>query len=321
MGTPFKILSFCGGGMRGLASLVMLRKLCELNADLVKNADMLAGTSAGAGITAALANGSSPDELILAYGTVGRDFFLNPNTDPNAPAYSISKDLDNASKLFGTKTLADFSQNVLLTSFDVGNNTTQQPWGPVLFNNFTGSSTADTPVADAVVASGAMPGMMASHTFGSYNGLVDGAFVHHDPTLAAVALAVNSGIDPNDIVVICFGTGFMANWLAPSTANWGAAQWQGIASSSDNVPALLINGVTSPILNLCLNGTSTNTYPMLAGYLLPGRFAYQNPVLPTFIPENETDLLKLAELADLSEKVDTTTAASLINTYWPAASA
>jgi patatin-like phospholipase/acyl hydrolase len=319
MGTPFKILSFCGGGMRGLASLVMLNQLHKLNPGIVKNADMLAGTSTGSGIAASLAHGMSPEELILAYETVGREFFVDPGTDPNAPAYDMTKDYANVSRVFGTKTLADFSQNLLFTAFDVGNSVTQQPWGPVLFNNFTGSPTANTPIADAVAASGAMPGMLGSHTFGNYNGLVDGAFVHHDPTLAAVALAVNSGIDPNDIVVICFGTGYMPNWLDASSANWGAAQWQGTASAGNQVPALLINGVTSPILNLCLNGTSTNTFPMIAGYLLPGRFAYQNPTIP-FTPENTTNPVKLFELVEAAKKVDTTVAAGLVSTYWPAAS-
>jgi patatin-like phospholipase/acyl hydrolase len=51
-------------------------------------------------------------------------------------------------------------------------------------------SNTDTQIADVVVASGFMPGMLPS-----YLGTVDGAFVHHDPTLAAIALALK-GFNP-----------------------------------------------------------------------------------------------------------------------------
>ena len=106
-----------------------------------------------------------------------------------------------------------------------------------------------------------MPGM-----FGSHQGNVDGAFVQLDPTLAAIALAVNSGVHLADIVVICFGTGFMANDLGSATATWGAHQRQhGDKDNKYNVPPLLVNGTPSPILNISMNGTSTNLHPDAGG--------------------------------------------------------
>jgi hypothetical protein len=84
-------------------------------------------------------------------------------------------------RCFREQTLASITNhNVLLTSFNVGDATT--PWPPILFHNLPGSPTADTLLADAVVSSGAMPGMFGSYQFSSYpQGNVDGAFVNHVP--------------------------------------------------------------------------------------------------------------------------------------------
>jgi hypothetical protein len=155
-----------------------------------------------------------------------------------------------------------------------------------LYSNLPNSPNAGTTIAEAVTSSSAMPGMMAS-----YQGNIDGAFVHHDPTIAAIAMALSSNpsLTLNDINVICIGTGFMANWIASDTSQWGAQQWQnGDGNPNNNTPALLLNGTVSPVLNACLNGTSTSLIPQLAGMMLPpDQYAYLNPTLAYYIPEND----------------------------------
>lgn len=312
----YRILSFCGGGIRGLASVTMLRQLYENHLNIISAANMLAGTSTGGGIVAALTTGSTPQDQIEHFMTKERDFFKCKSTaGPSKPMYSTAEFALGQPDKFKRPLSSFLPQHLLLTSFNVGDKDT--PWAPILFNNLPGSATADTHLADAVVSTGAMPGM-----FGSYLGNVDGAFVHHDPTLAAIALAVNSGVSLADIVVICFGTGFMANNLGGATATWGAQQWQqGDPANPYNVLPLLINGTPSPILNISLSGTSTNLIPMLAGMMLPGRYAYLNPVLDHFIPENETNLTILEGLRLKSAGIVKTpayaTAKNLVETYWP----
>ena len=162
-----------------------------------------------------------------------------------------------------------------------------------------------------VSRSGAMPGM-----FGSCQGNVDGAFVHHDPTLAAIALAVNSGVNHTDVVAICFGTGFMANSLGKATSRWGAERWQnGDPKNPYNTSPLPINA-SSPILNISLNGTSTKLMPMLNGMLFPKRYAYLNPMLQFFIPENDTDQADLNYLQAKPLEVDFSPAEELLASYW-----
>lgn len=308
--TSYRILSFCGGGMRGLASATMLNELYKKHPGIISKADLLAGTSTGANIAAAIANGETPETLIKEYLGPRRQFFENPSSDPLLPAYSMQTFASGVQKLYGKMKLSDLKQGIVTTAFNVGNDPI--PWEPILFNNLPGSSTANALVSDAVISSSAMPGML-----GSYNGNIDGAFVNHDPTLAAIALAVNSGVNPNNIVAICFGTGFMANSLGAATSNWGAEQWQnGDPNNPYNVPPLLINGTPSPILNASINGTSTNLIPDLAGMLLPKRYAYLNPQLGFFIPENETDLADLDYLVSQSLQVDLTLASNLVSKYW-----
>jgi patatin-like phospholipase/acyl hydrolase len=219
----FKILSFCGGGIRGLASVAMLNVLQQKtgNANIAQDADMLAGTSTGSSIVAALARKKdrAPEtaaELINFFRTSELKFFKNQNYLVSKPGYDV-KDIaaDMELKYLGIK-LKDLPQRVLMTAFNVGDAAKKIDWQPVLFHNFPFSTVSETPLADAVVSSGAMPGMLGSH-----KGNVDGAFVHHDPTLAAISLAVRGGHKLADIVVICFGTGFMGNSLGRETANWG----------------------------------------------------------------------------------------------------
>ena len=72
-----------------------------------------------------------------------------------------------------------------------------------------------------------------------------------------------------------------------------------------------------PFLNLCLNGTSTNLMPDLAGMLLGDRFAYLNPNFGTrHVPENATDPDSLAFLVQMAENCDLTAALKVLDEHW-----
>jgi uncharacterized protein len=317
--SSFTILSFVGGGIRGLASATMLNELYKRHSNAISGASMLAGTSTGGTIIASLANRETPEEIIQTYLNQDREFYIKYyNSDPHKPAYPVELFAAGMAAKYRGQKLSEINQKVLFTTFDVGQPGT--PWKPLLLHNFRDSDVADTRVSDAVVATSAMPGMFGSHNFGGFQ-TVDGAFVNHDPTLAAIALAIHSGVDPKDIYAICFGTGFMANNLGSATATWGSHQWQkGDLENPYNVPPLLINGTPSPFLNIALNGTSTNLIPDLARMMLPGRYAYLNPTLPHYIPENETSMEQLDLLRALSIAVTDTPefaiAEELVKNHW-----
>src|ERR1700683_1416318 len=59
----YRVLSFDGGGIRGLYHAKLLESLEKKGFDVVQRADILAGTSTGAIVAAALAIGKSPEDI------------------------------------------------------------------------------------------------------------------------------------------------------------------------------------------------------------------------------------------------------------------
>jgi patatin-like phospholipase/acyl hydrolase len=311
---PYTILSFNGGGIRGLMSSQILLRLVDQFPDLLGNTSMFAGTSAGAAIAAHVASGGTMTQIEQDEQVAGSAAFFAIH-DPlhDRPAYSIDLYRDTNRATYGSKTLSALKP-VVLTGFDV---TAGDDWKPLLFNNVLAGQ-PDTLVYDAVVGSGCMPGMFGSYTSSTGRSYVDGGFVDHDPSLAAIAVAVKSGVDLADIALIDIGTGMMPQSFpaGTDTSKWGALQWQTFSSPS-TFPTLLVNGTSAPVLNLSLNGTFSGITSLLAGMLLGDRFVSINPLLDGFIAENDVEgipaLLKAGNAADLSQ------AASLIQTYWGAA--
>ena len=116
----YTILSFCGGGIRGLASATLLQRLWPDPAQ-PPTADLLAGTSTGTSIISWLLAGQGPAQTCQNYLTGGVKFFTNPSTNPLTPAYDI-KEVIAAQLLLhrGDPKLSTLRQGVLMTSFNVG---------------------------------------------------------------------------------------------------------------------------------------------------------------------------------------------------------
>lgn len=317
----FTIVSLCGGGIRGLMSAAILRRLADADKSILSRTDLFAGTSTGSGIISLLLAGKSPQQVVEYFLDQEVGFFKRQRFIDTEPAYSVELVAAGQAALHGDKRLTEFAQKVVLTAFNVGAGATADapatPWAPRLYSNVVVPDTLDATVVEAVTASSAMPGMM-----GSYKGNVDGAFVNHDPTLVAVALAVARGHRLEDIAVIDIGTGLMPDWIASDTGRWGAAQWQnGDGNPASRTPPFLINGTSSPILDLCLNGTSADVIPTLARMMLPGRYVYLNPTLPRPVPENATSPEDLELLQRKAEELDIGPAVALLRRAWSSAGA
>lgn len=317
----FTILSFVGGGIRGLMSAKILERLWNEWRSVITDTDLIAGCSTGSMILSQIVAGKTPPEIVEFFLSNAVPFYDKPDTDPHRPAYSIDDVYAAQLALHGTARLSEAGRNVLLLSFNAGGIAQQEdggilvpkPWQPLLYTNML-PEYADTLIAKAATSSGAMPGQL-----GSLEGNVDGAFVNHDPTLAAIALAVNHGIKLENIVAITIGTGLMQSWIASSTHDWGADQWMnGDVNPFNNTPPFLMNQSTpSPVLDLCLNGTSTELTPMLTQMLLTSeRYANINPTLPCFIPENSTSPEAIALLERKGDTADLEHARELLRTYW-----
>jgi patatin-like phospholipase/acyl hydrolase len=325
----FTILSFVGGGIRGLLSATILQRLYNADNGVIDRSRMLAGCSTGAIITSELLAGQTPQGLVDLFMGSELKFYDGMNNEPDKPAYSIDEVLLSQGKLHKDKTIAQAGRDVLLVSFNVGSvqmdgeqKMMPTPWKPMMFTNMLGTERdrldgleghSDTLIAVAATSSGAMPGQL-----GSMEGNVDGAFFNHDPTVAAICLAVRNGHPLENIVAITIGTGLMPYWLQSDTHDWGARQWmQGDGNPFDNVTPFLMNqSVSSPVLDLSLNGTSAEVMPHMAKMLLGERYVNINPRLPCFIPENSTNAQALSLLRRHGEEVNIDDALALIGRYW-----
>lgn len=327
----FTILSFVGGGIRGLLSATILQRLAAVgDGALLRNTAMLAGCSTGSIITSELLAGRTPADIIALFKGGEVSFYNRMNDDPSRPAYPIDVVLASQVQLHRDTKVADAMRKVLFLSFNVGGLETRddgrvvpKPWDTIMFTNMLNTDQdrldgldghADTPIAVAASSSGAMPGQL-----GSLQGNVDGAFFNHDPTIAAIALAVRNGWALENIVAITIGTGLMPDWIASDTRDWGADQWMnGAGNPFDNTPPFLMNQSTpSPVLDMCLNGTSAEMMPRLAKMLLGERYVNINPRLPCFIPENATNPQALDLLERHGASVNIDQAIALIEKYWP----
>lgn len=318
----YTIVAFCGGGIRGLLSATVLQNLAAKYPQILTGTNLFAGTSTGADIVNMLVGDTprTPAEIVAYYQDQIVNFYQKPTgTGPSEPMYSVGlAHLGALTVHTGNPLLSSFlPQNILMTAFSVGSSASQ-PWDTVLFSNIAGQGLQDAGIADAATASSAMPGMLGSWTGNLDGAFVDGAFVNHDPTLAAIAAAVQSGIPLESISAITIGTGYMKNWIASDTSTWGAQQWQhGDHNPNSHTPALLLNGTISPVLNASLNGTSTNLISQLAGMLLGDRYANINPSIP-FIAENDVSEGALTELVAAANRLNPYNKAEhILATYWP----
>ncbi|HZI32432.1 MAG TPA: patatin-like phospholipase family protein, partial [Candidatus Binatia bacterium] len=189
----YRIISFDGGGIRGLVTLAMLKRLEAQVPNLIANADMLAGTSTGGIIALGLAAGKSVDDLISLYRDNGKDIFDDSWLDDLRDLGGISgADYDQKNlgkilkRIFQNTKLKDLSKRVLIPSFDLDNeakDASKRTWSPKFFHNFPGKDTdGNELVVDVALDTSAAPTYFPSH-----NGYIDGGVVANNPSLAAVA--------------------------------------------------------------------------------------------------------------------------------------
>ena len=232
----YRILSFDGGGIRGLVTLAILKRLETQIPNLIKNADLLTGTSTGGIIALGLAAGKSVDEMIALYQDHGKDIFDDSWWDDIRDIGGIAgadydqKNLEKYLKgLFGTKTLKDLKQRVVIPTFNLDDENpdpAKRTWNPKFFHNFPGTDTdGSESVVEVALNTSAAPTYFPSH--GTY---IDGGVVANNPSLAAVAQtqdARNKERAPllRNIHLLSLGTGTNLSYVKGKNLDWGLAQW------------------------------------------------------------------------------------------------
>lgn len=219
-----KILSIDGGGIRGIyASHILARIEQELGIKLHEQFDLVAGTSTGSIIAAAISFGESADRVTRIYREKGSAIFTKRRFSFGGMAaskYTHSPLRDALEGVFGSKTLSETLTRLVIPATDIGNGTVH-----VFKSSYDPEFVRDrhVSVVDAVQASCSAPTFFSPTQVGPYM-LADGGLWANNPALVAMTEALSRlKADRSKIQLLSIGTGTGRNFYAvgPSPKAWG----------------------------------------------------------------------------------------------------
>jgi patatin-like phospholipase/acyl hydrolase len=231
----FRILSIDGGGIRGVFPAHVLQCVEErLGVNLYDTFDMIAGTSTGSIIAAAVATKVPTKDIVAMYRERAEDIFPLLHSHSllatwvrtlYIPKHSVDDLRAVLSGVFKDTLLGDISKPLLLPSSNVGSGDVH-----VLKSRYSSEFTRDmsVPVKDAVLASCAAPIYLEPVKVGEYL-LADGGLWANNPTLAAIIDArYRLGVALDDIRVLSLGTGASTTAYGTRARAWGfMTGWRG----------------------------------------------------------------------------------------------
>jgi patatin-like phospholipase/acyl hydrolase len=235
----FRILSFDGGGIRGLLSTVLVQRLIEETSisDFISSVHMFAGTSTGGLIALALAAEIPLDEIKNLYVEAGPKIFSEHLFDQILDVGNLlgshysNKELGRCLyEVFGDRTLGDLKYKVIVPAFELDNLRDLQPgehrrWKVKIFHNLPNRE-ADN---DRLLRDIALYSCSAPTLFPVTDGFIDGSVVANNPSLCALAQALDrrwwSHPHLADVRMVSIGCGQRVTYLKGDHHNWGVIQW------------------------------------------------------------------------------------------------
>lgn len=325
----YKILSFDGGGIRGLVSAMLLENLVGQSglASLIDDADLLVGTSTGGLISLSLAAGQSVSEVVDVYMNQGATIFQPYSDDYGATSV---KYLNDGISQLASQWLTNFPTMSSLRSSsgrDVAvvaaqlwdpnalslGGSPQGSWMPRFISSLSGNPyTGLDPVQAALVTSAApiyFPPVSITGVGADYDSFyVDGGLVANNPLSFAVAQVVGAGLASlGDIGVISIGTATSSFGITPEDVtgqdyganSWGASLWLDPFGSGPR-PAL-------PLLELALSmNEELSTAAAAAMFGTPNTagssFLRAEPVIAPYAMDDYKDIAQLEN--DVATYVD-----------------
>ncbi|MCC7493175.1 MAG: patatin-like phospholipase family protein [Fimbriimonadaceae bacterium] len=235
----FRILSLDGGGLRGLLTGRLLAQLSddpEL-AGWLDQVDLIAGTSTGGILALGLAAGQTPTQLADTYHREGPRIFRRHwlhNVDhlsSMATAAFGNAELERVVRsVVGDLKLGDLKPRVTVPAFDLRYDPTDgkhpAAWKPKIFHNCGGDDDAAELAWRVALRASAAPTYLPS-----FDGYIDGGVFANNPTMVAIAQALDGRNDPScrpkldDLVVLSVGTGRVPAAVGGAAHNWGYLRW------------------------------------------------------------------------------------------------
>jgi uncharacterized protein len=230
----FRIVSFDGGGLKGLISLGMIERITAAvgSSSWLMDADMYAGTSTGGLIALALACGRSVSDISSFYMQYGGRIFdrhsltyitsLNKFLHAGYENKWLKKAIESI--LYDT-TIDTLEKKVLITSFDLCEKVGKRKcWAPKIFHNFRGSGQDRVRLTDVGLYTTAAPVYLPT-----VDGYIDGGVCANNPAMCALAQAVDSRTEEchqlDDIRILSFGTGVNPEAVSGKKLRWGILGW------------------------------------------------------------------------------------------------
>ncbi|TXH29123.1 MAG: hypothetical protein E6Q96_04115 [Cyclobacteriaceae bacterium] len=227
LGIPLRnkvILSIDGGGMRGIFTLQILKKLEWLaGSPCYKWCDMVAGTSTGGLISSLILNKKSTIEIEEIYDTLVSKVFTKrswlANRIYNPPAYDKKNFRELTHKLVGDQTLKQLNAgtglDMLFTAKDLA------AGEETFFTCFKHGDTIKGTYQDVLLRAVMEATMSAPTYFSPFERFVDGGTTtFNNPVLAAVLEALHydgkGKYKQNELTVFSFGTGSVLRFIQPS---------------------------------------------------------------------------------------------------------
>jgi patatin-like phospholipase/acyl hydrolase len=302
----YRILTLDGGGVRGVYTAVLLERISAEVPSLIGKTHLLAGTSTGGIIALGLASGFAVARLVSLYRDNAARIFDSSWLHELADLHGLSgAEYDNTNLVeilkgqFGPTRLRQLSKKVLVPSFQLDNQDPQagrRMWKPKFFHNFPGpDSDGDELVVDVALRTSAAPVY-----FPTYQVYIDGGVVANDPSMAALAQALDKDTGAQkleDLVLFSVGTGTNPTYIAGHDLDWGIAQW------ANPLVSLMIDGVMGVAEYQCRR-------------LLAGRYFRLEPRLPK--PIAMDDASAVASLIDYANAVDIAAAVDWLKTTFTA---
>ncbi len=305
----YRILSIDGGGVRGIITAVMLKRLCEHQAlgGWLDRVDLIAGTSTGGLLALCLAAGIDLERIRELYEKRSEKIFADTWIDDavdlgklRGADYDIENLRKETEEVFGTTKLSQLNKRVLITAFDLDNedeDPRRRTWKPKLFHNFPGDdSDGDELACQVGVYTSAAPTYFASE-----DGFIDGGVFAPNPGMCALAqsqdprFSCTSGL--SDVVLLSLGTGTSLVYIEGKSHDWGYIQW------------------AKPLVELILNGVAG-----IADYqcsrLLTERYHRLAPVFDPGVSIPMDAIKKISYMVDFANSVDISYTVQWLQDYW-----
>ena len=251
-----RILAIDGGGIRGYYAAHILRRVKEsFGTEFHNEFDLIAGTSTGSIIAAALAVGIPIERVCSLYEVHGHEIFkparlsLGGMLKPSYSQRTLKRILEQE---FGELTLKDAKTRLIIPSTDIGNGQVH-----VFKSTYSDDFKRDgrVKVADAVLASCSAPKYFRPAYIDPYL-LADGGLWANNPSLVAVTETLTRlDVSKDTIRLLSVGTGIGKNYysLARTNSLWGFLTGWGLrrfiemflnlqSIHSHNVVSLLLSG-------------------------------------------------------------------------------